>query len=69
VTEPSKNITTPITADQVSKLPYIVAVVGETFRLSPSVPGFGVTSFEDEGIGTKGGKKYFIKKASSGAYR
>ncbi|KDQ16569.1 hypothetical protein BOTBODRAFT_129916 [Botryobasidium botryosum FD-172 SS1] len=53
---------TPITADLVSKLPYIVAVMRETLRLSPSAPIFSVTPFEDEVIGTKGGKKYLIKK-------
>ncbi|KDQ16558.1 hypothetical protein BOTBODRAFT_252416 [Botryobasidium botryosum FD-172 SS1] len=55
----------PITQDQVSKLPYIVAVMRETLRLAPSATAFTLTPFEDEVIGTKGGKRYQIKKGDA----
>ncbi|KDQ16559.1 hypothetical protein BOTBODRAFT_173064 [Botryobasidium botryosum FD-172 SS1] len=55
----------PITQEQVSQLPYIVAVMRETLRLTPSATGFTLTPFEDEVIGTKGGKRYQIKKGTA----
>lgn len=48
----------PIRPEDVSKLPYLIAVMREALRLHPPAPAIGVTPFEDTVIGGK----YLIKK-------
>ncbi|KAM5348455.1 hypothetical protein ACJ41O_008279 [Fusarium nematophilum] len=48
----------PITVDDLTKLPYISAVLRETLRLSSPIPAFGLEAREDTILGGK----YLIKK-------
>ncbi|KAH9850173.1 bifunctional P-450/NADPH-P450 reductase [Lenzites betulinus] len=52
----------PATAQDVGKLPYLIAVLRESLRLGPTAPARTVTPLEDT---TLGGGKYFVEKGTS----
>ncbi|KAK7438190.1 hypothetical protein VKT23_018121 [Stygiomarasmius scandens] len=47
----------PIQVEDLSKMPYLLAVMRETLRLAPTAPGRSVTPVEDTVLG----EKYFVK--------
>ncbi|KAI0365332.1 cytochrome P450 [Pilatotrama ljubarskyi] len=49
------------TTQDLNKLPYLIAVMRETLRLTPTAPARTVAPFEDTAIGGK----YFVKKGQS----
>ncbi|KAI0642932.1 bifunctional P-450/NADPH-P450 reductase [Trametes meyenii] len=51
----------PMTAQDVNKLPYLLAVMRESLRLGPTAPARTVMPFEDTTIGGK----YFVEKGTS----
>jgi cytochrome P450/NADPH-cytochrome P450 reductase len=52
----------PITADHMSKLPYIEACLRETLRLNPTAPSFQVKPLDSDGPIYLAGGKYEVKK-------
>ncbi|KAI0763546.1 bifunctional P-450/NADPH-P450 reductase [Trametes elegans] len=52
----------PMTAQDVNKLPYLLAVMRESLRLGPTAPARTVAPLEDTFIGSK---KYFVEKGTS----
>ncbi|KAI0823976.1 bifunctional P-450/NADPH-P450 reductase [Trametes gibbosa] len=52
----------PANAQDVGKLPYLIAVLRESLRLGPTAPARNVSPLEDTTIG---GGKYFVEKGTS----
>lgn len=54
-----------VTLEHMSQLPYVAAVLRETLRLLPTIPGFMVEPLEDTTIGGRNGKAFPIKKGQT----
>ena len=54
--------TGPVTADHITKMPYLEAIMRETLRLNPTAPGISITIRPDQGDQIIGGGKYLIPK-------
>lgn len=52
--------TGPVTVDHLTKLPYLEAIMREALRLTPTAPGFSITSLPGHGDQVIGGGKYHI---------
>lgn len=52
--------TGPVTVDHLTKLPYLEAIMREALRLTPTAPGFSITSLPGHGDQVIGGAKYHI---------
>ena len=55
----------PVTADHVTKLPYLEAIFRESLRICPTAPGFSLTPIPGQGPQVIGGGQYLIPEGTA----
>lgn len=55
----------PVTAEHITKMPYLEAIMRETLRLNPTAPGISITPLPKKGDQVIGGGKYLIPEGTT----